>query len=148
VTISFAENSVTYPDGQVSVNQPPDAIMLNGFKPATATTRGSPLPAQWLNWFLQKLFRLANRDVVTDAAGVGLFTLPNSFIRLEAYDKDNPARYLVAVGWKGAAGVVHSLKVVSSATLTLGTATVGGNQPIAGGVNTVILGMSRQTGDI
>lgn len=145
---SFAETYVAYPDGQQNVGQPPDAVLANGFVPAVAGARGQPLPAQWLNWIVQKLFRLANRDVVS-TTGVGVFTLPNSVIRLEAFDRDDPNKYLVAIGYKGASTEVHSLKVVSSATLTLGTATASGNQPISGGgANLVILAMSRQFGDI
>lgn len=147
--INFAEDYVGYPDGQQNVGQPPDAVLSQGFIPETAGARGQPLPAQWLNWLFQKLFRLINRDrVVTSSTGVGLFTVPNSFIRLEAFDRADPNKYLVAIGWKGAADVVHTLKVVSSATLTLGAATVSGNQPISGGADVVILAMSRQTGDI
>ena len=147
--IEFAEVYVGYPDGQQNVGQPPDAVMLNGFIPETAGARGQPLPAQWLNWLFQKVFRLINRDRVSDANGVGLFTVPNSVIRLEAFDRDDPNKYLVAIGYKGAAGVVHTLKVINSATLTLGAATVGGNQPVSGGsADVVIMATSRQFGDL
>lgn len=147
--INFAETYVGYPDGQQNVGQPPDAVLANGFIPETAGARGQPLPAQWLNWLFQKAFRLINRDKVSNAAGVALFTVPNSVIRLEAFDQDDPDKYLVAIGYKGAADAVHTLKVISSATLTLGTATVGGNQPVTGGsLNVVILAMSRQFGDL
>lgn len=147
--IEFAETYVSYPDGQQNVGQPPDAVLLNGFIPETAGARGQPLPAQWLNWLMQKIFRYINRDRVSDANGVGLFTIPESFIRLEAFDKSDPNKYLVAIGYKPAANVVHTLKVVSSATLALGTATISGNQPITGGsANVVILAMSRQFGDL
>jgi hypothetical protein len=147
--IEFAEVYVGYPDGQQNVGQPPDAVLLNGFIPETAGARGQPLPAQWLNWLFQKVFRLINRDRVSDAAGEGLFTVPNSVIRLEAFDRDDPNKYLVAIGYKGAAGVVHTLKVINSATLTLGTATAGGNQPVAGGsANVVMLATSRQFGEM
>ena len=148
MTIDFAETYVSYPDGQQNVGQPPKAVLTNGFIPETAVARGQPLPAQWLNWLFQKVFRLINRDKVSDANGVGLFTTPESVIRLEAFDRADPNKYLVAIGYKGAAGVVHSLKIVSSATLTLGTPTVGGNQPIMGGADVVILAMSRQFGEL
>lgn len=145
----FAENYVSFPDGQQNVGQPPDAVLANGFIPETAGARGQPLPAQWLNWLFQKLFRSINRDRVSDANGVALFTVPNSVIRLEAFDRNDPNKYLVAIGYKGAADAVHTLKVVSSATLTLGAATVGGNQPVSGGsANVVIVAMSRQFGDL
>lgn len=147
--IDFAETYVGYPDGQQNVGQPPDAVMLNGFIPETAGARGQPLPAQWLNWLFQKVFRLINRDRVSDSDGEGLFTVPNSVIRLEAFDREDPNKYLVAIGYKGAADAVHTLKVISSATLTLGAATVSGNQPVSGGsANVVIMATSRQFGDI
>ena len=146
---TFAETYTSYPDGQQNVGQPPDAVVASGFIPETATSRGQPLPAQWLNWLFQKVFRLINRDKVSDANGVGLFIVPDSVIRIEAFDRDDPNKYLVAIGYKPAAGVVHSLKVVSSATLTLGTPTVTGNQPVSGGsVNTVLMATSRQFGEI
>ena len=146
--INFAETYVGYPDGQQNVGQPPDAVLANGFIPETAGARGQPLPAQWLNWLFQKAFRLINRDKVSNAAGVGLFTVPNSVIRLEAFDRADPNKYLVAIGYKGAADAVHTLKVINSATLTLGAATAGGNQPVTGGANVVIMATSRNFGDI
>lgn len=148
MTYSFAETYVGYDDGQQNVGEPAGSIMAGGFVPATSSARGMPLPAQWLNWLFQKLFRLVNRDRVSDETGVGLFTVPDSFIRLEAFDRADPNKYLVAIGYKGAADVVHSLKVVSSATLTLGTPTVGGNQPISGGADVITCGMSRNFGSI
>ena len=146
--IQFAEQYVGYPDGQQNVGQPPDAVLSRGFIPETAGARGQPLPAQWLNWLFQKVFRLINRDKVSNAAGVGLFTVPNSVIRLEAFDRNDPNKYIVAIGYKGALDSVHTLKVIDSATLTLGTPTVGGNQPIMGGADVVIMATSRQFGDI
>jgi hypothetical protein len=145
--IQFAEDYVSYSDGQQNVGQPPDAVLSAGFIPETAGARGQPLPAQWLNWLFQKVFRLINRDRVSDANGVGLFTVPDSVIRLEAFDRNDPNKYLVAIGYKGAADAVHTLKVINNATLTLGAATVGGNQPVSGGsANVVIMATSRQFG--
>lgn len=146
--INFAETYVGYPDGQQNVGQPPDAVLANGFIPETAGARGQPLPAQWLNWLFRKAFRLINRDKVSNAAGVALFTVPNSVIRLEAFDRADPNKYLVAIGYKGAADAVHTLKVINSATLTLGAATAGGNQPVTGGADVVIMATSRNFGDI
>ena len=147
--IQFAEDYVGYPDGQQNVGQPPDAVLSQGFIPETAGARGQPLPAQWLNWLLQKIFRLINRDRVSDANGVSLFTVPNSIIRLEAFDRNDPNKYIVAIGYKEAADAVHTLKVINSATLTLGAATAGGNQPVSGGsANVVIMATSRQFGDL
>lgn len=146
--IQFAEDYVGYPDGQQNVGQPPDAVLSRGFIPETAGARGQPLPAQWLNWLFQKVFRLINRDRVSDANGVGLFTVPNSVIRLEAFDRTDPNKYLVAIGYKGAADVVHTLRVINSATLTLGTPTASGDQPVTGGTDVVIMATSRQFGDL
>lgn len=144
---SFAETPVNYGDGQVNVQPPPDATLANGFVPETAGARGQPLAAQWLNWMFRTLFRYVNRDKVTDANGAGLFPYANSSIRLDAIDKSDPNKYLVAIGYKPASGV-HVLKVISSATLTLGTATTNGDQPVSGGANVQIVGYSRQIGDL
>jgi len=144
---TFAETYVSFGDGQTNVLQLPDATLANGFIPETATSRGQPLPAQWLNWLFRSLFRLANRDKVSDATGTLLFPYLNSAIRLEAIDMDDPNKYLVAIGYKGASGT-HVLKVVSSTTLTLGTATSAGDQPILGGANVRTVGYSRQIGDL
>ena len=146
--ISFAETYQSYPDGQQNVGELPDTVMSIGFVPETAAGRGQPLPAQWLNWLFQKVFRLINRDRVATATGVGLFDVPDSFIRLDAIDRADTNKYLVAIGYKGAAGIVHSLKVVSSATLTLGTPTISGNQPVNGGTDVIIMAQSRQFGEI
>jgi len=144
---TFANTFTTYSDGQQNLNQPPDAVMDTGFVPATATSRGQPLPAQWLNWIINRLFKHINRDVVTDNLGVNLFTTENAMIRLEAFDIADPNKYLVAIGYK-ASGVAPSLKVISSATLTLGTGTINGNQPVIGGSNVKIVGYSRQVGEL
>ena len=145
--ITFSETSKTYSDGQINVSRIPESILETGFVPETKTSRGQPLPAQWLNWLFQKLFRYINRDVVTDANGVGLFTVPNSLIRLEAFDKGDPTKYIVATGWKGL-DVAPQFNVLSSNGLTLGTGTEDGNQPVEGGADVVIVGYSRQFGEM
>ena len=144
---TFAETYVSFPDGQQNVNQPPDTVIAQGFIPETAQARGQTLPAQWLNWLFNKCFKYINRDVVTDNLGVGLFKTDNAMIRLEAFDIADPNKYPVAIGYKST-GLAPSLKVVSSATLTLGTGTIGGNQPVNGGTNVKIVGYSRQIGEI
>lgn len=145
---TFSENIVNYPDGQINVNPPPESTFLSGFIPETAGSRGQTLPAQWLNYLFRTIFRLINRDIVTDANGLSLFPYAESMIRLEAIDMADTNKYLVAIGYKGAAGTLHSLKVVSSATLTLGTPTTNGNQPILGGANVRVVGYSRQIGEL
>ena len=144
---TVANTFTTYSDGQQNLNQPPDAVMDTGFVPATATSRGQPLPAQWLNWIINRLFKHINRDVVTDNLGVNLFTTENAMIRLEAFDLSDQNKYLVAIGYKES-GLAPSLKVISSATLTLGTGTINGNQPVIGGANVKIVGYSRQVGEL
>lgn len=144
---TFAETQLNYPDGQQNVGPLPDATMSNGFIPEQSETRGQPLPAQWLNWLFRQVFRYINRDKVSDASGVGLFPYANSAIRIEAVDMADVNKYLVAIGYKGATGV-HVLKVISSATLTLGTPTTNGDQPILGGANVRTVGYSRQVGDL
>lgn len=144
----FAESTVNYGDGQTNVNQPPQSVLQNGFIPQTATARGQPLAAQWLNWIIRTLFRYINRDRVSDANGVGLFNIPDSFIRLEATDKSDKTKHLVAIGYKGAAGSVHGLHVLQSSVLTLGTPNANGDQPVLGGANVIIYATSRQFGDL
>ena len=145
--MNFSDTIVNFSDGQQNIAQPPDAVMTSGFIPETAAARGQPLPAQWLNWLFHKVFRHINRDVVSDGTGVGLFKTENAMIRLEAFDIADPNKFLVAIGYK-ASGSAPSLKVVSSATLTLGTGTISGNQPIVGGANVKTVGYSRQVGEI
>jgi hypothetical protein len=144
---TFAETSINYSDGQLNVSPLPDATLTNGFIPEQAETRGQPLPAQWLNWLFRQAFRYINRDKVSDATGAALFPYANSAIRIEAVDMSDVNKYLVAIGYKGASGV-HVLKVVSSATLTLGTPTTNGDQPISGGANVRTVGYSRQVGEL
>lgn len=144
---TFAENNVNYPDAQINVEPPPDSIFLNGFIPEQAATRGQPLPAQWANFLFRTIFRYINRDKVSDATGAQLFPYINSAIRIEAIDMADTNKYLVAIGFKGATGL-HQLKVVSSATLTLGAALSDGTQPITGGANVRSVGYSRQIGDL
>lgn len=144
---TFAENVVNYPDGQVNVSPPPDSTFLSGFIPEQASTRGQPLAAQWLNYLLRTIFRNINRDKVSDKTGASLFPFANSAIRLEAIDMADPNKFLVAIGYKGATGN-HVLKVTSSATLTLGTPTINGDQPIVGGADVRTVGYSRQIGEL
>jgi hypothetical protein len=62
---------------------------------------------------------------------------------LDAIDRDNPNKFLHAIGYKGSTGL-HVLKVISSNGLTLGTPTLNGDQPILGGVDVRIVGYSRK----
>lgn len=146
--ITFSETYKSYPDGQQNVGPLPQSIMDTGFIPTTAGARGQPLPAQWLNWLLQKLFRLINRDKVSNAAGVRLFAYPNSVIQLYAVDRTAPAKFILAVGFKKLSTDVHVLTVVNASGLALGAAAIDGTQPVTGGTDVVICAQSRQFGDI
>lgn len=145
---TFSENSIQYPDGQQNISALPEAVMEGGFIPAQPNSKGQPLPAQWLNWMFQKLWRYINRDKVTDNLGVGLFTNVNSIITLYAIDVTDPTHYIHAVGYKKLSTDVHVLTVIGSDTLTLGTPTAAGNQPVSGGTTTMIYGSSRSIGDL
>lgn len=146
--ITFCETEQTLTDGQQNINELPPAMLDAGFVPKTAGARGQPLAAQYLNWLFQKLFRLSNRDKVSDKDGVGLFVYPDSIIEIVAFDKDTPANVLHAVGYKLDMDTLHTLTILTSNVLTLGTPTIGGNQPISGGANVIIKATSRQFGDI
>jgi hypothetical protein len=145
--IGFAEITVNFADGQSNVNSPPETIMTKGFVPETAYARGQGLPAQWLNWLFKSLYRAANRDVVSDKSGSNLFSIPNCAIRLDAIAKDDPEKFLTAIGWTDNDGA-HHLKVTASAGLTLGTPLAKTDQPILGSNNIISVGYSRQIGGI
>lgn len=88
----------------------------------------------WLNWLQNRAYRwlvYLDRARVTDGNGVGLFPRDGVAIRLTATVVGTPAQRLTAVGWK-ASGVAPQLQVIDSGTLTLGTGTTDGNQPISG----------------
>ncbi|MGN6704413.1 MAG: hypothetical protein ACTHKB_15795 [Burkholderiaceae bacterium] len=138
----FAETVVSFDDGQTNVQQPPAAILSNGFIPQTAGGRGSPLPAPWLNWILRELFRALGLDTTSDATGYRLFPTQSAMIRLEAIDLDNPDLFIVATGFKESG--LHVLKVIASNGLALGTPTLNGDQPIIGGSRVRAVGYSRK----
>lgn len=141
----FSEEIVDLGDGQVNVQRPPDAIIKRGFLGASTNGRGMPLAAPWLNWILRELFRGLGLDRVTDASGTSLFPYINTVIRLDAIDRDDPNKFLHAIGYKGGTGV-HVLKVINSAGLALGTPTLNGDQPVTGGVDVQVVGYSRKAG--
>ena len=145
--MNFSETYLSYPDGQQNVGAPPDSVIATGFVPETAESRGQPLPAQWLNWLFRQIFRSINRDVVTDSNGERLFPVPDAMIRLEAIDRSDTNRYLVAVGWKAAASA-PDLKVVAGNGLSLGSGNASGDQPVTGGTDVMVVGYSRQKGGV
>lgn len=96
-------------------------------------------PRNWFNWLGRYTYRWLNwlkqqeeQAVVTDGNGVGLFPTDDALITLHAVDSTTPANYLVAVGYKASA-TNPALTVIASNTLTLGAATVTGDQAISGG---------------
>lgn len=134
--ITFAETP-SLSNGTYNTAKPPLSVMDKGF------ADGQPAVHEWFNWLFSKIFDKINRDVVTDGNGQKLFTLPNSFITLNAVNVDNPSEYIIASGFKGESTSIHSLNVISSNVLTLGVPTASGDQPVLGAANIKILGMSR-----
>lgn len=141
---SFSEERVTY-GGQENVYAIPEETLRFGMVPESSVCKGQPLAANHQNWLFRCIFRLFRRDTVGDANGTGLFTTPDAFITLKAFDRADSTKFLFAVGYK-AANSVHTLKVVQANGLALGAATIDGNQPVTGGANVVTLGESRQNG--
>lgn len=141
---SFAEEYKSY-GGQENVVPVPEPAQRIGFTPESVLGKGQPLSANHLNWLFRAIFRLFRRDTVSDASGTALFTTPDSFITLKAFDRADSNKFLVAVGYK-ASNAVHTLKVVQANGLALGAATIDGNQPVTGGANVVTLGESKQNG--
>lgn len=129
---TFAENEVVYSDTQRNVEVPPDTLMQNGFIPKGLDRRGQPLAANWLNWLLRSLFRMGNRDRVSDGNGVGILTSTDTdcFITLYAIQKSDTTKYIHAIAYKSGSGV-PSFNVLSNSNLTLGTVTAT-NIPING----------------
>lgn len=129
---TFAENEIVYPDAQKNVEPPPESLLLNGFIPKQAGTRGQPLAANWLNWLFRELFRSANRDRVSD--GNGLNTLSsadeNSFITFYALQKSDPTKFIHAIGYK-AGNTAPTFNVLSNSNLVFGTITAT-NTPVTG----------------
>ena len=140
--ITFSENPIVHSGAQDSVIQPPETIMQNGFVPTHKDGKGMSLPANWLNWFFREIFRLFNRDIVSNETGKDLFKTDNAAIELIAFDRQNSTRFIHAVGFKPV-GALHELTIISSNEMTLGTPTLSGDQPVNGGTETITIGKSR-----
>jgi len=102
-------------------------------------------PRNWFNWlarytnrWLQWLSQQESQSIVTDGNGVGLFPTDGALVILYAVDSANPTHFIFATGYKQAATNV-ALNVIDSDTLTLGSATTTGNQPISGGTPSDII---------
>lgn len=135
---TFAETAVNYPDGQANIYPLPENVMSQGFVPKQAGVRGMPLPAQWLNRLFRDLFRLANRDRLSNGLGVGVIkaTDIDCFVTVHAMVKTDNTKWISAIGYKTGTGA-PVLKVTSSGTLTLGTVTAT-DIPISGATATDI----------
>jgi hypothetical protein len=77
---NFAVNNVTSADGRKNKQKVPDEIVAYGFKPPVQTPDGSwqagdELPANWLNWLLNDLYKGA---VTADLTSQG--TLPSNAV--------------------------------------------------------------------
>jgi hypothetical protein len=120
---NFAETSVEYPDGQFNVVEPPESLIQNGFIPKQVGVRGQPIPAQWLNWLFQRLFREINVDRVKTGTGVGLMDADSfGVVTLYAVVKTDVTKFIHAVGYK-TAGNAPTFKTIDNATLTIGAIT-------------------------
>lgn len=134
----FSETVVVYPDTQTNVETPPQTLLDNGWIPKQNGVRGQPIPANWLNYLFRQIYRLINRDKTSDGNGVGVIETyeQDCAVTVYAMVKTDSTKFLHAFGYKTAAGA-PVLKVLSSATLTLGTVTAT-DIPITGAAaNTV-----------
>ena len=131
--------------GQNNVLEPPPEKQNNGWD------RLEYPPRNWFNWLGRFTYRWLNwlkqqeeQAVVTDGNGVGLFPTDSALITLHAVDSTTPANYIYAVGYKGS-GANPSFTVVSNNVLTLGAATITGDQAISGGTagNIIVWGQSK-----
>lgn len=121
--------------GQFNVVEPPDEIKLDGWDLGEKPNR------QFWNWFnrqtylfLQWLVQQQNLNVTSNNAGIGLYTVDNALITIKAVDLGNLANYYQATGIKISGSVPQFVAAtIQSNGLTLGTGTIGGNQPISGG---------------
>lgn len=136
----WATSNVISPDtGVPNVVEPPESKKNAGWN-------YSEMPARnFINWLHRSTYdwlnylddKVSKRNTVSDGDGTELFTLDNSLITLYAVDKETPANYLHAMGFRGTGTPV--LTVLSSNVLTLGTAAADGSQAISGGVSTDII---------
>lgn len=136
----FAENIVVYPDTQTNVETPPESLISNGWIPKQVGVRGQPMSANWLNYLFRQIYRLINRDKITDGNGVGVIEVyeQDCAVTVYAMTKTDPTKFLHAFGYKTGTGA-PVFKVLSSATLGLGTVTAT-NIPITGAAaNTVVV---------
>ena len=139
---AWATSEIVNPEtGQLNVIEPPEEKKNKGWE-----FKEFP-PRNWFNWLFRTIYywlrHYSQRTMVTDGGGVGLFPYDNCLIALYAVDSTTPANYLHAVGYRGAG--TPSLNVISSNTLTLGSGTSSGDQPISGGTaeNIIVWGISQ-----
>ena len=129
--------------GQYNVVEPPPEKQLEGWFLGEKPNR------QWWNWLhrqaylcLQQLYG-ENASVTTAATGVGLFTIDNAIITIDAIDIADTTKYLRAVGYKSpGVAPVFAAGSVQANGLALGAGTISGNQPITGGANVIVKGSS------
>jgi len=142
----WAVNNVVDPvSGQNNVLEPPPEKKLEGwarleFPPRNWFNWLARLAYQWIEWFKQQ----EEQAVVTDGNGAGLFVTDTALITLYAVDKNTPANYIFAIGYKGV-GNAPALTVVNNNVLTLGAGNIAGDQPISGGsaANIIVWGQTK-----
>ena len=115
--------------GQLNVIEPPQEKKNKGWE-----FKEFP-PRNWFNWLFRTIYywlrHYAQRTMVADGNGEGLFPHDHCLITLYAVNTAAPANYIHAVGYRGTGA--PNLNVISSNTLTLGSGTSSGDQPISGG---------------
>lgn len=129
--------------GQYNVVEPPSEKKLEGWAFGEKPNR------QFWNWFqrqtalwIEYLAQQNNFTIVTDNLGVGLFPTDGTMIEIQAVDLDDPTSYLTGIGIK-TAGNPPQFATTASNNLSLGVGTNAGNQPILGGTNVVVTGITR-----
>ena len=142
----WASNDVQDPlSQQFNVVEPPLEKKTDGWFLGEKPNR------QWWNWFQRTTYdwivwfdQQTATTTTTDDAGVALFSVDNALIEITAVDLDDPTSIYKASGIK-LPGVVPQFAPASvvSNNLSLGIGTIAGNQPILGGTNVIVTGLSK-----
>lgn len=142
----WASNDVQDPiSQQFNVVEPPLEKKTDGWFLGEKPNR------QWWNWFQRTVYdwilwldQQTATTVTTNDLGVGLFPVDNALIEITAVDLDDPTSIYKATGIK-LPGVAPQFSTAypTPVNLSLGVGTVGGDQPILGGTNVIVTGLSR-----
>lgn len=121
-----------------SVTNNPNVVEPTDSKKRVGFDAFEPPARNWFNWLFLKNYewhnywnyRLNTLEQRSDGNGANVFSEQNTLIYLYAVDKTTPTRFIHAVGWKGTTS--HTLNVIDSDTLTLGSQDANGTQAISG----------------